>query len=138
METVVVGVDGSRASAAALEWAGRYAERIGARVLGVTAWHSPASAMWSIDATELQSAAEEVLEGALKEARSAHPDVEYSGIVDEGLAAPVLLTAAGTADLLVVGSRGHGAFAGMLIGSVSMHCVHHARCPVVVVPDEGR
>lgn len=138
METVVVGVDGSPASTIALEWAGRYAERVGAQIVAVTAWHSPTSAMWSIDATELQSAAREVLDDALKQAHAAHPTIEYSGVVDEGLAAPVLLAVAATADVLVVGSRGHGAFAGMLLGSVSMHCVHHARCPVVVVPDEGR
>jgi nucleotide-binding universal stress UspA family protein len=53
--------------------------------------------------------------------------------VIEGPPARVLIDASQNADLLVVGSRGHGAFAGMLIGSVSQHCVHHASCPVVVV-----
>jgi len=57
--------------------------------------------------------------------------------VVEGHAAPVLLEAARGASLLVVGSRGHGEFTGMLLGSVSEHCVTHARCPVVVVRDVG-
>jgi nucleotide-binding universal stress UspA family protein len=53
--------------------------------------------------------------------------------VTEGNPAQVLLDAARGADLLVVGSRGHGGFAEALLGSVSQHCVHHARCPVVVI-----
>lgn len=138
METVVVGLDGSPSSIAALEWAMQYAERTGAEVLAVTAWHTPTNTMWAIDASDLQSSARQILDDALKAARAEHPGLRISGSVEEGLAAPVLLAAATTADLLVVGSRGHGAFTGMLLGSVSMHCVHHARCPVVVVPDEGR
>jgi nucleotide-binding universal stress UspA family protein len=134
--TVVVGVDGSPASDSALEWAARYAEASGASVLGVTAWHIPTSTMWSVDTSELASGARQILEDALKVARERHPGVTFSGLVDEGVAAPILLEASRTADLLVVGSRGHGAFTGMLLGSVSLHCVHHARCPVVVVPGE--
>ena len=53
--------------------------------------------------------------------------------VVEGNAAQVLLDALDGADLLVVGSRGHGGFTEALLGSVSQHCVHHARCPVVVI-----
>lgn len=60
-------------------------------------------------------------------------------VVKEGDAAQVLIELADGADLLVVGSRGHGGFTGALLGSVSQHCVHHSRCPVVIfrgeVPD---
>ena len=54
-------------------------------------------------------------------------------MVREGNAAQVLLDAAQGADLLVVGSRGHGGFTEALLGSVSQHCVHHAQCPIVIV-----
>ena len=57
-------------------------------------------------------------------------------MVAEGAAAPVLLEAAADADLLVVGSRGHGGFTGLLLGSVSQQCVSHAGCPVVVVRND--
>lgn len=62
-----------------------------------------------------------------------HSRVEVQTQVIEGHAAPVLIAAARDAQLLVVGSRGHGAFAGMLLGSVSEHCTSHSPCPVVVV-----
>ncbi|MDA8295111.1 MAG: universal stress protein [Actinomycetota bacterium] len=136
--TVVVGVDGSSASTAALEWAVRYAELADLRLQAIIAWHFPASSGWAVDAGDLATASEAALSEALKPIVEAHPNVEIQADVDEGPAAQVLLDAARTADLLVVGSRGHGAFAGMLLGSVSMHCVHHARCPVVVVPGEDR
>jgi nucleotide-binding universal stress UspA family protein len=63
------------------------------------------------------------LEGAL----------EIDQVVAHGHAAGVLIERSREADLLVVGTRGHGGFTGMLLGSVSAHCVHHAHCPVVVV-----
>jgi len=59
--------------------------------------------------------------------------VEITSAVRRGAAAEVLLDAADEADLLVVGSQGHGGFAGMLLGSVSQHCVRHARCPVAII-----
>jgi nucleotide-binding universal stress UspA family protein len=64
--------------------------------------------------------------------RAAHPGLTIEETVAEGHAAPVLVEASKGADLLVVGSRGHGEFVGMLIGSVSEYCAGHAACPVLV------
>ncbi len=137
--TVVVGVDGSVHAQHALEWAAQYAEMTNSTIRAVIAWHIPASAAFaSIDGLELEQAAAAALEESVKAVQAAHPSLKIETAVEPGLAAQVLLDAARTADLLVLGSRGHGAFAGMLLGSVSTHCVHHARCPVVVVPGEER
>lgn len=65
-------------------------------------------------------------------------DVRVIPRLREGNAAQVLLDAAADADLLVVGSRGHGGFAEALLGSVSQHCVHHATCPVVIIRESKR
>lgn len=63
----------------------------------------------------------------------AEAPIPVSTLVAEGNAARALLDASEGADLLVVGSRGHGGFTGVLVGSVSQQCVNHAKCPVVVV-----
>ena len=73
------------------------------------------------------------LDDLLGTVRDVHPGVSIQAVVIEGNAAPVLTKASQGADLLVVGSRGHAEFVGMLLGSVSEHCVVHAHCPVVVV-----
>jgi nucleotide-binding universal stress UspA family protein len=65
-------------------------------------------------------------------------DVQISQWVRQGNPAQVLIDAAADADLLVVGSRGHGGFAEVLLGSVCMHCVQHAPCPVAVIRDARR
>jgi nucleotide-binding universal stress UspA family protein len=77
--------------------------------------------------------ARRVLDEALGTLRKAHPDLTIRSSVVQGHPAPVLIEASGGADLLVVGSRGHGEFPGMLLGSVAEHCVTHAHCSVVVV-----
>jgi nucleotide-binding universal stress UspA family protein len=82
----------------------------------------------------LEAAARNLLDACVDEARSADPDVDVQGELVEGRPAGALLEAARSADLLVVGSRGRGGFAGLLLGSISAQCVHHAPCPVVVVP----
>ena len=138
-ELVVVGVDGSAESVAALAWAARYASASGARVRALLAWHYPGAvggppvekAPESVrDQTEQEEQA--TLDEAVAKAIPGQPaGVETS--IGYGHPAQVLIDASKEADLLVVGSHGHRAFGGMLLGSVSLHCVTGAFCPVVVV-----
>ena len=139
---IVVGVDGSSGARAAREWALAEARLRGSAVDVVYAWHSPslvvpgryaASAPIGEDAIEeTRRAAEHLLEHELQA-------VDTAGLEVEALtpgASPVdaLLEIALGAELLVVGTRGHGGFAGLLLGSVSQQVSHHAPCPVVIVP----
>ncbi len=137
---IVVGVDGSAASRAAFRWAVRQAELTGATVQAITAWQYPVATggyAWApvavLDSTDLQEAAEKTLADEVSEVIGARTDIKVQSQAIEGNPAQVLLEAAADADLLVVGSRGHGGFAGALLGSVSQHCVHHANCPVLVI-----
>jgi nucleotide-binding universal stress UspA family protein len=131
---IVVGVDGSPASIQALAWAVRQARLTGAVVDAVCAWQFPVSYGWAVtDDTDYSALAAEALEKSIAEARQLDETVEIRGHVVEQNAAQALLDAAQGAELLVVGSRGHGGFAGALLGSVSNHCVHHAGCPVLVI-----
>lgn len=135
---IVVGVDGSDSSQAALRWALRQAKLAGARVEAVIAWRYPVEFGWDlmgIDA-DFAGTAQQVLTDALKAAAGLAPGVTVLSQVLEGYPAEVLVRAAKGADLLVVGSRGHGGFTAALIGSVSLHCVTHAHCPVLVVRGE--
>ena len=134
---VVVGVDGSEASKDALRWTMRYARMTGATVRVVTVWHFPSSFGWgpvpAIPEMDLEADARAALKETIEAVADTGAPVTIQTEVVEGPPALMLLRAAAGADLLVVGSRGHGAFAGMLLGSVSEHCVHHATCPVVVI-----
>lgn len=137
---VVVGVDGSEGGEAALAWAGDQAAATGAALEIVTAWDWPHTYGWaapvSSDFDPAREAARLVAESEAA-VRAAHPGVAVSGTVAQGPAPLLLVDASRRARLLVVGSRGHGAFAGMVLGSVSQHCVTHAHCPVVVTRGEG-
>ena len=136
---IVVGVDGSASSTQALEWAIRHAESTGGEVSAVTAWEYPqfyGSMGWMPPENEegtVEQAARKVLADSIADTAGPEPAVTVHGTVAYGAAAPVLLKEAEGASLLVVGSRGHGGFAGALLGSVGQHCVQHAPCPVVVV-----
>ena len=143
---IVVGVDGSPTSDEALRWAIRQAQLTGASVDAVTAWEYPASMggfglapMGMYDNTDFAKVAADIVTGAIgRVADPADGGVTVRPRVAEGNAASVLLAAADGADLLVVGSRGHGGFTAALLGSVSQHCVQHARCPVVVIRGQAR
>lgn len=133
---IVVGVDGSMASAQALRWAMRQAEVTGAVAEATVAWDIPTSYGFGptvCDGEDLAGAAEQSLAAAVDDAHSESPNVAVQQRVLRGGPGAMLVDAAKDADLLVVGSRGHGGFVGALLGSVSEHCVHHASCPVVVV-----
>ena len=137
---VVVGVDGSAESVGALKWAADYAAATGATVTAVLSWHYPAAVGTApvgvapkTVSDEVRTHMEQTLDKALSEAfGTATPDNVKTKLA-YGHPAQVLVEESRQADLLVVGHRGHGAFTGMLVGSVSMHCVTNALCPVVVV-----
>jgi len=134
-EDVVVGVDGSAPSRAALRWALDQARLSGSRVRAVIAWEVPVHTGWSLTGHEdFAGAAGKLLGEAVQEALGFEaPDAEVIETVLPGHPAQVLIDASTHASLLVVGSRGHGGFAGTLLGSVSQLCAQHAHCPVVIV-----
>ncbi len=134
---VVVGVDGSDESVAALRWAGEYAAATGAKLRAILAWHYPAAVGPAPVGVAPPVITEEVRQNmatALAEAVArANPGAPVDQVIGYGHPVQVLVEASKEADLLVVGRRGHAAITGMLVGSVSIHCVTHAHCPVVVV-----
>lgn len=136
---VVVGYDGSDGSVRALTWAGEEAERLGAplRVVVCVDWHpvaSPEAAGALLAPPDLRRLGEQLAEQALTRVRGDHPDLEVAGAVHDWAAAvPALLEESAAARLVVLGSRGHGAFADLMLGSTSAQVAVHAHCPVVVV-----
>jgi nucleotide-binding universal stress UspA family protein len=136
-QLVVVGVDGSAESVGALRWAAAYAAATGATLRAIFSWHYPGA----IGAPPIGHAPESVtdevrqhmMDTLARAIAEGAPDIPVDQQLGYGHPAEVLVDASDEADLLVVGSRGRGAFTGMLVGSVSMHCVNHAHCPVVVV-----
>jgi nucleotide-binding universal stress UspA family protein len=132
---IVVGIDGSASSLDALWWAARQADLTAARLEVVMTWEWPSSYGWAVPVPEDLDPEKEVrqtIEKAVAPVRAAHPGLTIEETAQEGHPAPILVEASKGADLLVVGSRGHGEFVGMLIGSVSEYCAGHAECPVLV------
>jgi nucleotide-binding universal stress UspA family protein len=145
MERIVVGVDGSDGSVAALRWALAEAEIRGAEVEVVHAWQVPVPALMYDGMVpppadiDFAAEAEEIVVRCIKAATGgADPLVPVHTRVPSGPSAASLVAASEGAGLLVVGSRGHGGFAGLLLGSVSQQCAHHAHCPVVIVHPGSR
>jgi nucleotide-binding universal stress UspA family protein len=141
IKLIVVGVDGSDSSREALRWAYDEAAHHGASITAVSTWHPPAMPMTppygSIPpegyANQPRQEALDLLERFVSALDVREPAVDVRTAVEEGNPAQVLIERSNEADLVVVGSRGHGGFKGMLLGSVSQHLVAHANCPVVVV-----
>jgi len=136
---VVVAVDGSDASERALAWAATEAELRAATLHVVHAWHLPATALSGSPVTselgaDVQRSAERIVDETMTKVfgtTGSHAFVRREVI--EGQAIPVILRASEGADLLVLGTRGHGRVSGLFLGSVSQYATVHARCPVVVV-----
>ncbi len=143
---IVVGVDSSEGGKAALRFALDEARLRQATLRVVHTWHFGAVGLSGIegfapvgaaDLSDLRRTAEVALDAILHEV-APHPEgVTIERHVVEGAAATVLIDASRDADLLVVGSRGHGGFAGLLLGSVGQQCAHHAACPVTIVHARG-
>jgi nucleotide-binding universal stress UspA family protein len=149
MGTIVVGVDGSAGSLAALRFALAEARLRQDAVVLVHAWTLPlteAPGPFLLEmpmsggipiqqlGADLTRAADEGLAAALREVGDAAEGLEVERRPVEGRPGDALVEASEVADLLVVGSRGHGGVRGLLLGSVSQQCAQHARCPVVIVP----
>ncbi|MDP9889577.1 universal stress protein [Pseudarthrobacter enclensis] len=129
---VVVGLDGSDLSLGALEWAVNEAKLRQGAVRVVTAWHYPPVPS-SVEDTAPNDAfhySQRMQAGTLATVDSRGVDV--SAVLVRDPPAKALLRAAKDAQLLVVGSRGHGGFAGLLLGSVSAQVAQHANCPVLI------
>lgn len=135
---IVVGVDGSESSKQALRWAARLAAGDSSRIEAITAWEypqaysSPVDPNWRPDLD-----AEVILDDTLREVFGDDRPAALVPIVRHGPPRTVLIEASVGADILVVGSRGHGGFAGLLLGSVSSACSEHAHCPVLVLHDKA-
>lgn len=151
-ETIVVGVDGSAPSKAALRWAAAEAKLRGARLVAVHAWSflppapmaepgmMPMPAIDYAGALEAErDAVEAELESILADTFPEGEPVPIERRLVEGGAGEAIEEAARDADLVVVGSRGRSGLTAALLGSVSKHVLQHVACPVVVVkaPAEG-
>lgn len=139
-ERVVVGVDGSAPSVAALRWGARYAAAAGAQLVVLHVWDVP-DGFGGLELAapdlrrDLEQIAAETLDAAVAAARSdAGAGVPVEGELRRGAARVELIEASREADLLVLGNVGHGRLLGVLLGSVADHCVQRAHCPVTVVP----
>jgi len=139
-DVVVVGVDGSEPSKQALRWGAFLARSTGATLQAVNAWQPLVIYDWAgygMAAVpgdwDPAKAAEKLLGDTLDEVFGDKRPAELQIALPEGSAAKALLEISRGAGMLVVGSRGHGGFAGLLLGSVSTACAEHAGCPVLVV-----
>lgn len=135
---IVAGIDGSPEARNAFEWAMQEAELRGAEIEAVHAYSAPwdywAAPVPPVPITEVEEAQEKLVKQEIADASERHPNVRITQHIVNEIPARALIDRAKGASLLVVGSRGRGGFTGLLLGSVSQQVIHHAPCPVVVVP----
>lgn len=136
---VLVAHDGSAQADAAVRTAVRYAAALGMPVTAARAWTistaprpTTAAPGYMPPFEDFEAATLAALEQELAPIRSQHPDVAITAVVVHGTPAEKLIEASSRVDLIVLGSRGHGGFAGLLLGSVSEQVVRHSKCPVLV------
>lgn len=139
-DRIVVGVDGSESCKHALGWARFLARATGATIEAVVAWepftaYGATGSGWVVMPVDWNPSqeAEKALVATIDEVFGEHRPPDLIITVREGNPAKVLLEASENARMLIVGSRGHGGFAGLLLGSVSRACTEHAVCPVLVL-----
>ncbi len=144
MGRIVVGVDGSEQSQATVQWALEEARLRGATLEAVCSYQVPsnwlgvgegmgATMVLPISDDDYADYAATTLKEIVLGVVGDDPGVEVITTITPGHPGDVLVAASKDADLLVVGNRGHHDLSRVLLGSVGMHCVHHATCPVVVV-----
>jgi nucleotide-binding universal stress UspA family protein len=134
---IVVGIDGSDPSKQALAWAARQSQLTGTHLEIISTWEYPTTfaypgMMWPVN-MPLADEARRTLEQTVDEVLGAGDHKDLTMTVIEGHPAVTLAEHSRSASLIVVGSRGHGEFAGMLLGSVSEFLATHAHCPVLIV-----
>ena len=136
MGTIVVGVDGSERGDRALRFALAEARLRNADVRAVLAWSMPYYE-FPIPVEDVRKGSSAVLDAAVDRvlADEQEPVPAIARIIVQGQSSSALIDESKGADLLVVGSRGHGGLASLLLGSTSMQCAHHASCPIAVVRD---
>lgn len=138
-KTIVVGVDGSPGSRKALAWAAAEAAVHGAELVVLNAWEHtlpPPGGTPSVPERDDPPTGERTAEELVKEIQDVlgeDPPVVVRPSVKHGNPAKVLIEQSADADLLVVGTRGHGGFLGLVLGSVSQHVAGYAQCSVIVV-----
>ena len=139
IKRILVATDGSATAQAALAWGAALAATVGAEVLVISvidvAMIYPGALYLPVDETQMRERLDEELNGAWSE-RMREAEVTFRTLVREGNPAAVIVktAAAEEADLIVMGSRGHGGFTELLLGSVAHNVARHARTPVVIVP----
>ena len=131
---IVVGVDGSEESVTALRRAVRIANALNASIEAVSTWRIPSgyATVGEYEYSPLDDA-NAILSGAAKSVFGAKNPQWFTTATFEGNAADILIEQSKGAEMLIVGSRGHGGLAGVLLGSVSAMCAEHAHCPVLII-----